>query len=144
MAVTVNLYNHTSKKFGEGSFADTDIYKVALLNTSGTFTATHTAWSDLSAFEVSGNGWTAGGETLTAVDVTTVTTNDAKFDAANVTATASGGAIGPTSFGVIVNTSETPDALVAHINFDGAKTADSGTDFKITWNTNGIFTWTVT
>lgn len=143
MAVTVSLYNHTAAKFGEGSFAEGDTYKLMLLNSSGTFTGANTVAGDVSANEVSGNGWTAGGETLANVAVTTVTTNDAKFDADDISVTATGGAIGPAENAVIIDTTDT-NALVAHIAFGEAKTADTGTDFKVTWNASGIFTWTVT
>jgi hypothetical protein len=143
MAVVVSLYNHTAAKFGEGSFKEGDTYKLMLLNSSGTFTGANTVVGDVSANEVSGNGWDAGGETLGSVAVTTVTTNDAKFDAADVSVTATGGAIGPAENAVIVDTTDT-SALVAHIAFGEAKTADVGTDFKVTWHADGIFTWTVT
>ena len=143
MAVTVSLYNHTAKKFGEGSWADTDTYKLMLLDSSAAFDATDTVIGDVSADEVSGNGWTVGGETLANVDVTTVTTNDGKFDADDVAVTASGGAIGAADYAAIYNDDDT-DALVAWIDFGESKTADSGTQFKFTWSSSGIFTWTVT
>ena len=143
MAVTVSLYNHTAAKFAEGSFKEGDTYKLMLLDASGTFTGANTVVGDVSANEVSGNGWTAGGETLANVAVTTVTTNDAKFDADDVSVTATGGAIGPAENAVIVDTTDT-SALVAHIAFGEAKTADVGTDFKVTWHADGIFAWTVT
>lgn len=143
MAVTVNLYNHSAKKFGNGEWAGGDTYKVMLLDASGTFTATNTVIGDVSANEVTSTEWVAGGETLASVAVTTVTTNDGKFDATDISVTATSDPIGPTLYAVIYNVTDT-SALVAHINFDGSKTADTGTDFKITWHADGIFTWTVT
>ena len=58
MAVTVSLYNHTAAKFAEGSFKEGDTYKLMLLDASGTFTGANTVVGDVSANEVSGNGWT--------------------------------------------------------------------------------------
>jgi len=143
MAVTVTLYNQTARDFADGSHPASNTFKVALLDASGTVTATNTVWSDVSANEVSGNGWTAGGETLASVSVTTITTNDSKFDAADISVTAIGGAIGPAENAVIYDASDS-NSLIAHIAFGEAKTADTGTDFKITWNASGIFTWSVT
>lgn len=143
MAVTISLYNQSAAKLLGGTWNSTDTYKLMLLDASGTFTASHTVVGDVSADEVSGNGWTAGGETLAGVTVSTVTTNDAKFDANDISVTASGGAIGPAENAVIINTTDT-SALVAHIAFGEAKTADSGTDFQVTWDAAGIITATVT
>jgi hypothetical protein len=142
MAVTISLYNHSASKLLSGAWNSTDTYKVMLLDATGTFTASHTVVGDVSSDQVSGNGWTVGGETLAGVSVSTVTTNDAKFDANDISVTASGGAIGPAENAVIINTTDT-SALVAHIAFGEAKTADSGTDFQITWDASGIITATV-
>lgn len=142
MAVTISLYNQTARDMIDGSHVAGNTYKVALLNASGTFTATHTVWSDVSANEVSGNGWTAGGETLAGVAITTVTTNDAKFDANDVSVTATGGTIGPAENAVIIDTTDT-NSLMAHIAFGAAESAGDGTDFNINWHVDGIFTATV-
>lgn len=143
MAVTVSLYNQYSRDVQNGSHIAGNTYKVALLNASGTFNAANTVWSDVSANEVSGNGWAAGGETLENVAITTVTTNDSKFDADDISVAATGGAIGPAENAVIYDASDA-GSLMAHISFGEAKTADVGTDFKITWNAGGILTGTVT
>ena len=141
MAVTASLYNHTANKFQSGAWAATDTWKVMLLNASGTFTATHTVVGDVSANEVSGNGWTAGGETLASVTINVATTNDSTLDAADVSVTASGGSIGPAENAVIINTTDT-STLVAHIAFGEAQTAGDTTDFKIIWDSTGIITVT--
>lgn len=142
MAVTVSLYNHTAKRFADGSNAVGDTYKVKLL-TAATFDATHTTLAATGGTEATtGTGYTAGGQALTGVAVTTITTNDAKFDADDVTWTASGGAI-TASYGILYNDTDTDDPPVAFINFDGSQSASDGTDFIIVWNASGIFTWTV-
>lgn len=142
MAVTISLYNHTAKRFAEGSNAVGDTYKVKLL-TAATFDATHTTLAATGGTEATtGTGYTAGGATLAGVAVTTTTTNDATFDANDVTWSASGGAI-EAAYGIIYNDTDTDDPPVAFIDFDGTESAGDGTDFKIVWNASGIFTFTV-
>ena len=142
MAVTVSLYNHTAKRFADGSNAVGDTYKVKLL-TAATFDATHTTLAATGGTEATtGTGYTAGGQALAGVAVTTITTNDAKFDANDVTWTASGGAI-TASYAIIYNDTDTDDPPVAFIDFGGSESASDGTDFIIVWNASGIFTWTV-
>jgi hypothetical protein len=142
MAVTISLYNHTAKLFADGSNAVGDTYKVKLYATA-TFDATNTQLSGVTGTEATtGTGYTAGGATLANVAVTTVTTNDAKFDADDVTWTASGGSI-TASYAIIYNDTDANDPPLAFIDFDGSQSAGDGTDFKIVWNANGIFTFTV-
>lgn len=143
MAVTITLYNHTSKLFADASNAPADTYKVKLYS-SATFNAADTTLAGITGTEATtGTGYTAGGQALTGVTVTTVTTNDAKFDANDVTWTASGGSI-TASYGVIYNDTDANDPPLAFIDFDGSKSAGDGTDFKITWNASGIFLFTAT
>lgn len=142
MPATISLYNHTAQRFASGANAVGDTYKVKLL-TAATFNATHTTLAATGGTEVAnGNGYTTGGATLTGVTVTTVTTNDAAFDANDVTLTASGGSIAA-GFAILYNDTDTDDPPVAFINFDGTETAGDGTDFKIVWNASGILTFTV-
>ena len=141
MAVTISLYNHTAKRFADGSNAVGDTYKVKLL-TAATFSAAHTTLAATGGTEASNAGYTAGGATLSGVTVTTVTTNDAAFDANDVTWTASGGAL-DAAYAIIYNDTDTDDPPVAFIDFGGTESAGSGTDFKIVWNASGIFTFTV-
>lgn len=143
MAVTISLYNHTAKLFAEGSNASGDTYKVKLY-TAATFSAANTTLAGITGTEATtGTGYTAGGQALANVAVTTVTTNDAKFDADDLTWTASGGSI-TASYGVIYNDTDANDPPLAFIDFDGSQSAGDGTDFKIAWNASGIFTFTVT
>ena len=142
MAVTISLYNHTAKLFADGSNAVGDTYKLKLYS-AATFDASHTTLTGVGGTEATtGTGYTAGGQSLANVAVTTVTTNDAKFDADDVTWTASGGSI-TASYGVIYNDTDTDDPPLAFIDFDGSQSAGDGTDFKVVWNANGIFTFTV-
>ena len=142
MAVTISLYNHTAARFADGSNAVGDTYKV-MLCTAATFNAADTTLAGVTKTEVAnGNGYTTGGATLSGVAVTTVTTNDAKFDANDVTWSASGGAI-TASYAILYNDTDANDPPVAFIDFGGSESAGDGTDFKIIWNASGIFTFTV-
>lgn len=142
MAVTISLYNHTAKLFADGSNAAADTYKV-MLCTSATFTAANTTLAGITKTEVAGaNGYTTGGATLGNVAVTTVTTNDAKFDADDVTWSASGGSI-TASYAIIYNDTDANDPPIAFIDFGASESAGAGTDFKIVWDASGIFTFTV-
>lgn len=143
MAVTISLFNHTAKRFASGENAVGDTYRVKLYS-STTFDAAATTLASVTGTEAStGTGYTAGGAALTNVTVTVETTNDAKFDADDVTWTASGGPIAA-AFGVIYNDTDADDPPLAYIDFDGLQSAGDGTDFKIVWNASGIFTFTVT
>lgn len=142
MAVTISLYNHTAQLFASGANLAADTYKVKLYATA-TFNAANTTLASITGTEATtGTGYTAGGQALAGVSVTTVTTNDAKFDANDVTWTASGGSI-TAAYAVIYNDTDANDPPIAFIDFDGSQSAGDGTDFKIVWNANGIFTFTV-
>lgn len=143
MAVTISLYNHTSRLFASGVCAVGDTYKV-MLCTAATFDATDADLGDITKTEVAtANGYTAGGAALTNVDVTTVSTNGARFDADDASWSASGGTI-VASFGILYDDTVADDPPLAFIDFDGSEAAGDGTDFKVVWSVNGIFNWTVT
>jgi hypothetical protein len=142
MAVTISLYNQTSRLFADGSNAVADSYKVKLY-ASATFNAADATLAGITGTEATtGTGYTAAGQALTGVAVTTVTTNDAKFDANDLTWTASGGAI-TASYAVLYNDTDANDPPLAFIDFGGSQSAGDTTDFKIVWNASGIFTFTV-
>lgn len=148
MAITATLYNQAAKKFANAEVNLADL-KFMLLNSSAAFDATDTSIDDVAGAgspthpnEVSGNGWTQGGEALANAAVTTVTTNDAKLDADDIAKTATGGSIGPANYGVIYE--ETSGDVLVFVDFDGAKEAGETTQFKILFAAGGIVTWTVT
>lgn len=141
MAPTISLYNHTTRLFGNGTFAEGHTYKVKLL-TAATFDATDVTLAETGGTEVTNaNGYTTGGATLTGVAVTTVTTDDAKFDANDAVWSATGSGISA-SFAILYDDTVTNDPPVAFINFDGTESAGAGTDFIIQWNASGIVTFT--
>lgn len=142
MAVTISLYNHTTRLFTDGSGAVGDTYKLALY-TAATFNAADTTLAGVTKTEATaGTGYTAGGQALTGVTVTTVTTNDAKFDANDVVWTASGGSI-TASYAILYNDTDANDPPLAFIDFGGSQSAGDTTDFKAVWSASGIFTFTV-
>lgn len=148
MAITATLYDQTAKLFANGEVSMADL-KFMLLSSGASFDATDADIDDVAgtpgptrANEVFGNGWTEDGEDLASAAVTVVTTNDAKLDANDIEVTATGGAIGPTDYGVIYD-SDSGNVLV-FVDFDGSKEAGETTDFKVIWNASGIVTWTYT
>jgi hypothetical protein len=144
MAVTVSLYNHTARLFASGANSSTDSYRV-MLCTAATFNAADTTLAGIVKTEVAtGNGYTAAGALLASVAVTTVTTNDAKFDANDVSWTVPAAGTLTASYGILYNDTDTNDPPVAFIDFDGAQTAVDGSIFQIIWNVSGIFTFSVT
>jgi len=141
MAVTISRYNHTAKLLLNKEIVYTTL-KAMLLSASATFTASHTALTSVNnagAYQVSGNGWASGGETLASVAITVVATNDAMLDADDISVTASGGSIGPAYSAVIYDDTHASDAPLWFIDFGGVKEAGVGTDFKINWNASGIY-----
>lgn len=137
---TISFYNQTRQLFADGA-VDLASLKVMLVN-GYTFAATETAIATAQASEVSGNGWTAGGEAIASAAVTTVNTNEAMLDGANISVTATGGDIGPAT-GAVIYDSSANDNPLWYIDFEGSETAGDGTPFNITWDANGIARWTV-
>ncbi|MFZ9959273.1 MAG: hypothetical protein ACO3GP_02680 [Candidatus Limnocylindrus sp.] len=144
MAVTVSIFDHTSQRFASGANASSDTYKVALY-TAATYSAAATTLAGITKTEVaSGNGYTTGGATLASVAVTTVTTNDAKFDANDVSWTVPAAGSLAAAYAILYNDTDTNDPPVLFIDFGETITTTDGGIFQIIWNASGIFTFTVT
>lgn len=144
MADVINRYNHTLKKLWNKEIDYTTL-KVMLLNNSATFNATHTTLAQVAGAspsnELSGNGWDVGGELIANVQITIVNTSGAMIDGDDVRVTASGGPIpsaGPAYKAVVYDDSDVNDAPLWFITFDAPQQAGSGTDFLISWHSNGI------
>ena len=97
MAVTTYLYPKAEQLAWNGEIDyDTNTIKLALLTSSYTPDDAHDYWDDASANEVSGTGYTAGGETLASKTVTF--TDDASATArVNSTAYALGDVVRPST-----------------------------------------------
>jgi len=144
MAVTITPYDHTAARLLSGADAVGDSYKINLYTSLPlNATATTKAAAESGATQVAtANGYTQDTKTLSGVAVTTVTTNDAKFDADDVTWTASGGSIAA-AYAMIYNDTDTDDPPMFRIDFGATVTAPDGVPFVIIWNASGIATLTV-
>ena len=132
------IYNSFKAKIMDGSIdLDTDTIKVALVTSSYTPDAdTHDFFDDVTN-EISGTGYTAGGETIANGAVTVDTTDDeGVFDGDDVTWSTSTltarGAVIYKSTGV-AGTSP----LIAYLDFGYDQSSSAG-DFTIQWNAEGI------
>ena len=133
------VYNAAKQKLMDGSIdLDTNTIKVALVTSSYTPNIdTHEDFADVTN-EVSGTGYTAGGATLSSKTVTKDTTNDrGVFDAADVTWSTSN--ITARAAVVYKSTGTPADSwLLCYVDFGSDKVSTAG-DFKITWDSDGIF-----
>lgn len=114
--------------------------KCALISNSATpdFDA-HDYWADLSANEVTGTNWAAGGVVLTSTTLT-ASGGTLTFDAADVSESTT--TITNARAAVIYDdsvTTPTADALIALVDFTADYSTVAGT-FAINWNASGIYT----
>ena len=105
-----------------------DTFKIALYTSSATLSASTTAYSATN--EVSGTGYTAGGNTLTISQVPTSTSTTAWLDFADTTW--SNATI--TANGALIYNSTQSDKAVCVLAFGGDKTSTAG-DFTIIFPT---------
>jgi hypothetical protein len=141
MPVSVTIYNHTKSRFLSGANSEADTYKINLYSVlPANLTATTKSAAESGATQLStANGYTQDTKTLSGAAVSIVNTDDAKFDADDVTWTASGGSIAA-AFAMVYNDTDTNDPPVFRIDFDGTVTATTGIPFVIAWNASGIIT----
>ena len=111
---------------------EADVIKIALYNTSHSFTATDTDYTTDNELAATG-GYSTGGNTLGSKAVTEAATT--KWDAADTAWTT---ATFTAFHAVIYDTSATND-LIASIDFGGGKAVVAGT-FTIQFDSSGIIT----
>lgn len=133
-----------SKVFNKEVDYDSDSIKVALVGSSYTPNQdTHDYWDDVSANEVSGTGYTAGGSALASKTVTyDSATNVTVLDAADVTWASS---TITARYAVIYDDSGATagqKALLGYVDFGSDQSSTNG-NFTITWDSTGIFRFTV-
>jgi len=105
--------------------ADTaDVFKIAMYTSSATLDSTTTAYSATN--EVSGTGYSAGGNTLTISQVPTSSSTTAFLDFADTTWSSAT----ITANGALIYNSTNSDTAVAVLAFGGDKTSTNG-DFSI-------------
>ena len=136
------IYHNALTLMGTGAIDfDTDTLKVALLTSSYTPNVDHTQWTDVSTYEISaGNGYIAGGDTVTSTVTDDDTNDQADFDISDPSWTASGGSIGPARYGVLYDDTHASDVLIYLFDFTTDQTANDGADFTISIDTGGLFT----
>ena len=123
---------------------DSDTIKVALLTSSYTPNQdTHDYYDDVSGSEVSGTGYTAGGQTLGSKTVTYDSANNViVLDAADTTWSSS---TITARYAVIYNDSgatAATKALIGYVDFSSDQSSTNG-NFTITWDATGIVRITV-
>lgn len=122
---------------------DTDTIKVALLTSSYTPDQdAHDYFNDVSTYEVSGTGYTAGGNTLASKTATyDSATNVIILDAADTTWASS---TITARYAVIYDSTGTSStsALIGYVDF-GSDQASTNGNFTITWDATGIVRITV-
>jgi hypothetical protein len=124
----------TFKEYAGDATVDLDghTFNVCLMTTTHAFAAANSIWANVSANEISGTGYTAGGLAMTVTWSASGTSM--KWDAVDSSwATASFTAY----HAVIIDDSHASKALVCSIDFGGAQTVSAGT-FTIQWNSDGI------
>lgn len=128
------IYNSFKERMGDGTIdMDNDTFKVMLCTSSYTPAATHTTTANVTN-EVSGTGYTSGGNTLTGV-----TWNESggtvTFDAAGTNWTEASF----TARYAVIYSSTASNSVVCVMDFATDKTVSSGT-FTLTFHNDGILT----
>lgn len=106
-----------------------DTLKLALTNTAPTV-ATDTQLADITELGA-GNGYTAGGETITIASSSQTGGAYALVGSGTVVWTASGGAIGPFRYLVFYNDTATGDPLIGYYDYGSALTLNDGDDLTV-------------
>jgi hypothetical protein len=105
-----------------------DTFKIALYTSSATLDSTTTAYATTN--EVSGTGYTAGGNTLTVAQTPTSTSTTAWLDFSDTTWSSST----ITANGALIYNDDQSDKAVAVLAFGGDKTSTNG-DFTVVFPT---------
>lgn len=141
--VAISFYNQFMEFVGDnGIDLDDDIFKIELIQDPHVFTAADQARASVSANAMAtANNYTNPGNLLTSVTWASSGSTQT-FDADDSTWNASGGSITSSNAVIYSDSSTAPftDLLMCNIDFAGIQSAGDGTDFKITFNSSGIFT----
>ncbi len=136
MAAGTSIYNRTKANLANKIIDwEADTIKVALMDNSHSFTATDNTWGAVSANEMAGTGYSAGGATVVSCAVTQgATTKLDAYDASWLNSTLS-----DAYHAVIYDDTLANDDLIASVDFGGAYSTVSGT-FSIVWSSAGVIT----
>ncbi len=140
------LVNNAIEKIVDGTInLATDTFVGVIITAAHTAAVTDDTWSDISASEASGAGYTSGGATvgpLTVSRVGAVVTVDATSDLLFSTATLAGkyAYILRRAGGSLTGT----DLIVGYmdLNAGGGNLSSVGADFEVTWPIDGLLTLT--
>lgn len=127
---------------GEIDLVDDTIKVMLLDNTLAPDQDAHDYIDDLNANEISGTGYSAGGDTLTTKAVTTTgASNLITFDADDAEWT--GATLSGIRYAIIYKDTGTPatSPVISVVDFEADQAVTSGT-FTIQWHANGILQYT--
>jgi len=131
---------HDDDKFKVGNKEidrDNDTYEVRLYTSASNIATTSVGDATTATNEVSGNGYAAQALTGTWTQAGPIST----FDGNDVSFTASGGSI-VARYAAVINTTLTPDLVVAHCLLDNTPadvTVTDGNSLNVNMNASGIF-----
>jgi len=129
------IYNSFKEYLGDGTFdLDTQILQISLHGSNFVNDSSDTAWSDITATQTSGTGYTDGGTSLSSVTwtlsggVVELDATDPSWTTATFTA----------DFAVIRGVSGTGSGfLICALDFGGTQSVNNGT-FTVQFNSAGI------
>lgn len=124
MAITAKFYPSAAAKMFNSDLNSGDSFKMALLTSSGTFNAAHTLYSDVSANQITGTGYSSGGVAVT-VGPATSDSSKAEFP---ITAALWTSATFAFQNAVVYETAG--GALLMHLAFDAEQNV-AGQDYQI-------------
>jgi hypothetical protein len=128
--VSYNKFQDFSEQLAEG-IHDFDAHTFKLYLTNATPSASADAVKADLAEISAGNGYTAGGATVTIA--TSETSGTTTVTGTEVTWTASGGTIGPFQYAVLYNDTSASDNLIAYWDYGSALTLQDGEDLTATF-----------
>lgn len=141
MAVTAKMYGQFLKTVLSGTTVDLLNNPVKVMLCSSSYTPdqdNHVYKSDVTG-EITGQGYTAGGQALTNVSLTyDPSTNITKFAANDVTWVNATFTARYAVLYVDVGATDAEKPLIGYIDFGADKSCENG-DFTIRWDTEGIF-----
>jgi hypothetical protein len=147
-AGNVTVYAHAKLEIADASInLGSDAIFCALLGSGYTPAVnTDTTWANVSANEVTGTGYTSGGNKLTSQSATlsggTVTFTAGNVSWANSTISARYAVLVRSANG---STVQSTDLLIAYVDLNspsGPNISTTNGTFQISWNASGIFTLT--
>jgi len=123
---------------------DTDTIKLALITTAYGSVAASTAsptWSDFSAAQVSGSGYSAGGATV-ASNALAEASGVATFDASDVTWSQTSGGPADVRTAILYSSTAAASNAIAAVDIGSAAVSLVNGDITVAWHASGILTMT--